>query len=486
MPETLSLFDTCARKQVPFSPDNPSRVLMYTCGPTVYDYAHIGNFRTFVVEDLLRRTLKLLGYQVHQVMNITDVDDKTIKGALKENIPLSEYTARYTSAFFEDLKCLRIEPVESYPKATDYIPDMIKMIEKLIAKSAAYIGQDGSVYFKINASPTYGCLSHLLLSELQEGASERKPHCEYTKEQAADFVLWKAHDQERDKHIFWESPWGIGRPGWHIECSAMASAILGATIDLHAGGVDLIFPHHENEIAQSETSSGQLFCRHWFHVEHLLVDGKKMSKSLNNFLTLRTLLQQGYSGEAVRYLLLSAHYRHQLNFTHTALDGAKQAVQRINDFWNRFERAEPAEKDLPEPPASTSFELSLFEESLFEAFKNALQDDLNISEALAYLFEFIRAMNHAIDAKTLTKTRLQRAQELFLRMNSVLDLLPRQNENTPEQVFPEQIQKLFYERNEARKNKQFQEADRLRQELSIAGYIIEDAPKGSILRRKLG
>lgn len=473
MPRPFTFFDTLKRRKVDFQPQDPSNVLIYTCGPTVYDFAHIGNFRTFVVEDLLRRTLKFLGYQPYQVMNITDVDDKTINGAIQSGTSLAEFTSRYTKAFMEDLKLLRIEPAEHYPKATDYIPAMISMIQRLVDCGSAYVGSDKSVYFKIASCSSYGCLSHLHLDQLQEGASERKPHGDYTKDQAADFVLWKAYDPERDKHVFWESPWGKGRPGWHIECSAMASELLGPTIDIHAGGVDLIFPHHENEIAQSESASKKPFCNNWFHVEHLLVDGKKMSKSLNNFLTLRALVEQEYSGVVVRYLLLSAHYRHQLNFTYSALEGAKQAVQRVNDFWTRLQRTEPS-------PQKEQSEVETVPINTIQAFTRALQDDLNISEALAHLFEFIRMMNNAIDMKQLTSPLLDQAKSTFLRMNSVLDLIIQ-----PDNVIPEAIQKLLEERNKARKAKQFQVADKLRHDLLSLGYTIEDTPQGSLVRKKL-
>jgi cysteinyl-tRNA synthetase len=328
----LQLVNTETRQKATVSPLDGKTVRLYTCGPTVYDYAHIGNFRTFIFEDLLRRAILFFGMSVKHVMNLTDVDDKTIRGALKQKMSLDEFTNIYKKAFFDDLKTLNILPADVYPEATKYIQQMIEMTQKLLDDGFAYKGQDGSIYYKITKFAQYGKLSHLKLETLQAGASERVQLDEYTKENISDFVLWKAYDSERDGDIFWESPFGKGRPGWHLECSVMAQKILGETIDIHAGGVDLIFPHHENEIAQSEACSGKCFSKIWVHAEHLLVDHKKMSKSLGNFYTLRDLLNNGYTGRTIRYMLLSTHYRTQLNFTFEGLDGAKHALQRVDDF----------------------------------------------------------------------------------------------------------------------------------------------------------
>ncbi|MBS0620017.1 MAG: cysteine--tRNA ligase [Verrucomicrobia bacterium] len=356
----LKLFNTESREKEEIIPPHGRPLRIYTCGPTVYNFAHIGNFRTYVFEDLMRRTFKFFGYKVEQVMNITDVDDKTIKGAIREGISLDSYTQPYTEAFFQDLRTLNIEPVEHYPRATDYIPEMISIIQKLEERGIAYRGQDGSVYFAIDKFPSYGRLSHLHLGELEAGASQRIANDEYDKENISDFVLWKAYDPERDGMIYWESPFGKGRPGWHIECSAMAMKILGETLDIHVGGVDNIFPHHENEIAQSEAYSCCRFVKHWLHAEHLLVDHKKMSKSLGNFFTLRDLIEKGYSGREVRYMLLQAHYRTQLNFTMHGMDGAVATLKRLKDFVLRLrlirkEKLHKAidlilEKALPETP----------------------------------------------------------------------------------------------------------------------------------------
>lgn len=356
----LNLYNTESRQKEELVPLDGRTVRMYTCGPTVYNFAHIGNFRTYVFEDLLRRAIKFFGFSIKQAMNLTDIDDKTIKGALEKKISLDAFTKPFKDAFFEDLSALGIEKVEYYPQATDFIPEMVTIIQKLLDTGVAYRGQDESIYFAISKFPSYGRLSHLHLHDLKAGASNRVALDEYDKENACDFVLWKAYDPIRDGDIFWESPFGKGRPGWHIECSAMAMKILGQTIDIHVGGVDNIFPHHENEIAQSEAYSCQHFVKHWLHAEHLLVDHKKMSKSLGNFYTLRDLLNKGYTGPQVRYMLLQSHYRTQLNFTLAGLDGAASTLERLSDFVRRLhgirrEKMGKAldlilEKALPENP----------------------------------------------------------------------------------------------------------------------------------------
>jgi len=302
----LRIYNTLSQTVEPLEPLEPGRVRFYTCGPTVYNYAHIGNFRAYVFEDVLRRALKFCGFQVVQVMNLTDVDDKTIRGAIAEGVDLDTFTRRYKEAFFADLKALRIEPAEHYPAATDHIPEMIALVERLLAKGHAYRAEDGSVYFRIASFPNYGRLARLDRAGLRPGA--RVAQDEYAKDDAADFALWKAWDAA-DGAVRWDSPWGPGRPGWHLECSAMSMKYLGPTFDLHTGGIDNLFPHHEDEIAQSEAANGQPFVRYWMHCAHLVVDGRKMSKSLGNFHTLRDLIAKGYSGREIRYLLASAHYR---------------------------------------------------------------------------------------------------------------------------------------------------------------------------------
>ncbi|MBF5059174.1 cysteine--tRNA ligase [Candidatus Neptunochlamydia vexilliferae] len=437
---------------------------MYTCGPTVYNYAHIGNFRTYVFEDLLRRTIKSFDFPLKQVMNLTDVEDKTIKGAIEAGVPLATYTQTYKDAFFEDLKTLYVEPVEIYSPATDYIPQMITMIEALIEKGFAYQGKDGGVYYRLSAFPSYGRLSHLKLDELQEGASERVSDDEYDKESATDFVLWKSYDAKRDGDIFWESPFGKGRPGWHVECSAMATSLLGPTIDIHVGGVDNIFPHHENEIAQSEGCTGKHFVRHWLHAEHLIVDGKKMSKSLGNFYTLRDLLDKGYTGAEVRYLLLATHYRTQLNFTFEGLEAARQTLTRISDFVHRLRSAAaPTGAAAPIDDART-------------AFKGALGDDLNISVALAALFDFMKKVNTLIDAGQLTANEATRVLDFLQELNTVLAVLPLEEK---ELEIPAAITAAFEKRQAARAAKDWAEADKQRDYIHEQGYLIEDSPTGS-------
>lgn len=462
----LKFFNTESRQKELFKPLKPGVVSLYTCGPTVYNFAHIGNFRTYVFEDLLRRTLEFLGYKVEQAMNLTDVDDKTIRGAIAGKTTLNQFTETYKKAFFEDLKTLNIEPVEHYPAATDYIKPMITMIESLLAKGVAYKGHDGSLYFSIAKFPSYGRLSHLEKQELKEGASERVSADEYDKDNASDFVLWKAYDPERDGDIYWESPFGKGRPGWHLECSAMATSLLGKTIDIHVGGVDNMFPHHENEIAQSEACFGCRFVSYWLHAEHLLVDHKKMSKSLGNFYTLRDLLAKGFTGSEVRYLLLQTHYRTQLNFTLGGLDAARASLQRLHDFVFRLQHVTEAQTTAPLP-------------SFLEAFEEALADDFNISLALSYLFDFVRDTNSLLDKAALGPPEAAIILEQLRHVDKILGVI-----FVAAEEIPAAFQALLEERNRARQNKNWAESDRLRDELLRSGYIIEDTPTGARLKKK--
>ncbi|MBJ7393033.1 MAG: cysteine--tRNA ligase, partial [Chthoniobacterales bacterium] len=412
----VSLFNTATRAAEPFRSLDPAgrRVKMYTCGPTVYNYAHIGNFRAYIFEDLLQRHLEARGFQVDRVMNLTDVDDKTIAGCRKANVPLAEFTARFKTAFFEDLAALRIKPADPYPAATalEHSARMLSMIQTLQAQDIAYQAEDGSVYFRIARFPKYGCLAHLNLEELRP--SGRIQNDEYEKESIGDFALWKAW-QEEDGDVFWESPWGRGRPGWHIECSAMATAILGPQLDIHCGGVDNIFPHHEAEIAQSECVTGLQFARYWLHCAHLMVDGQKMSKSAGNFYTLRDLLERGYSGREIRYALLTVHYRLPLNFTLPGLDAARAALSRLDAWVERLATysagAIPAVAD---PAAMTPA----------EDFLCALDDDLNISGALGRLFDWLRDSNRGMDSGELSPAGAARALADFERLNTVLALAP--------------------------------------------------------------
>lgn len=466
----LQIFNTESRVMESVQPLVGNKIRMYTCGPTIYNFAHIGNFRTYVFEDLLRRTLKYFGFEVEQVMNITDLDDKTIKGAISQNISLKEYTEPFKIAFFEDLQTLGIEKVEHYPAATEYIAAMIQMIQTLLDKGFAYRSQNGSIYFSIHKFPSYGRLSHFHLEDLKENASGDNEADEYTKEDMRDFVLWKAYDPTRDGNIFWESPFGKGRPGWHIECSAMATQLLGPSIDIHCGGVDNCFPHHENEIAQSESASQSRFVKHWIHVEHLLVDHKKMSKSAGNFYTLRDLIQKGYTGTQVRYLLLSTHYRTQLNFTLEGLVSARNSLQRISDFIIRLK-----EVIKEGAPIATA----LIERAKLQ-FQEALADDLNISVALAVLFEMIRQIHIWIDEDRLTKEDQGQILAFLEECDSVLQILPLKNEAK----IPEEMEILLSQRQQARKEKNWKLSDEIRDQLLAKGFIIEDTPHGARLKRK--
>ncbi len=365
---SLKFINTQSRRKEEFTSIEPGHVRMYNCGPTIYDFAHIGNYRAYMFEDLLRRYLQYRRYRVTQVMNLTDIDDKIIRGLQEKGLTLKEYTNPFKQAFFEDLDALEIQRAEHYPEATDHIDEMVAIVQTLIEKGHAY-EVDGSYYFKISSFPKYGSLSHMNLEDLKAGA--RVSADEYEKDTVSDFALWKAWE-EADGPVFWETPIGKGRPGWHIECSAMSMKYLGETFDIHTGGVDNMFPHHENEIAQSECATGKTFANYWLHCEHLIVEGQKMSKSLGNFYTLRDITAKGYSPVAVRYLLLATHYRQQLNFTFDGLDGAKAAVERLIDFKRNLQAVDGAD-DSPD-----------FAETLKKAndgFQANLDDDLNMSGA---------------------------------------------------------------------------------------------------------
>jgi cysteinyl-tRNA synthetase len=466
---SLKLYNTLTRKKEEFSPLKNSQVTLYTCGPTVYNYAHLGNFRTYVFEDLLRRTLQFFGMKVTQVMNLTDVDDKTIKGAIAQGVSLLEYTQKYKEAFFKDLNILSIQPAEHYPAATDFIPAMIAMIQTLLDKGYAYKGQDGSIYYAIQRFPHYGSLSHLHLDELKAGASQRVGADEYDKENVADFVLWKAYDPQRDGTIFWESPYGPGRPGWHLECSAMAIQLLGETLDIHVGGIDNMFPHHENEIAQSEACSGKKFARFWMHAEHLIVNGKKMAKSSGNFYLLKDLLERGYTGKQIRYLLLQTHYKTQLNFTFEGLDSTRETLQRLHNFIQRLLEIKISSKESIEPLIS----------HCEKGFTEGLADDLNISVSLAVFFDFVREVNTLCDAQKLGQEGAEQVLNLLKKFNTVLAVLSFEPEK---QTVPRELEEALAARIQARQEKNWKEADRLRDYITNAGYIIEDTPEGARLK----
>jgi cysteinyl-tRNA synthetase len=467
----LKLYNTETRQKEPVAPAFGDTLLMYTCGPTVYNFAHIGNFRTYVFEDLLRRSIRFFGMKIKHVMNLTDVDDKTIRGAIAQGVTLEEYTAPYIEAFFEDLNTLGIERAEEYPAATDYISDMIVIIERLIDKAMAYVGLDGSVYFRIASFPSYGRLSHLPMCSLKAGGSCRVAADEYEKDEVSDFVLWKAYDPQRDGNIFWDSPFGKGRPGWHIECSAMAMKILGESIDIHVGGVDNMFPHHENEIAQSEGFSEKRFVRHWLHAEHLLVDHKKMSKSLGNFYTVRDLLAKGYLGRQIRYILLQTHYKTQLNFTLEGLEAAGASVERIVNFEKRLKQVDnPSRFDL----AKTVMDRCV------KGFSESLADDLNISQALSFLFDAIREIHGLIDQEKVGKEEASFLLQELHRLDAVLGILCLEEE----EKIPQELLEALEKRGEARKAKNWALADQYRDFIVSHGYRIEDSPTGPFLKKE--
>lgn len=454
----LKFFNTLSRKKEVFKPLKDNIVTIYTCGPTVYDFAHIGNFRSFIFADVLRRYLEYKGFKVKQVRNITDVDDKTIKGSQKEGISLKEYTRRYEKAFFEDLKTINVEDVEENPRATECVPEMIKLIEKLKENGYTYEGEDGSIYFKISKFKNYGKLAKLDIKGLKEGASGVKVD-EYDKENARDFALWKKYD-EADGDVFWETSLGKGRPGWHIECSAMSQKYLGETIDIHTGGVDLIFPHHTNEIAQSEGASGKQFVRFWIHCEHLLVDGKKMSKSLGNFYTLRDLLKKGHDVMAIRYELMATHYRQKSNFTLRGMDAAKEAMNRLKDFMLRLKSVKGKEENKA---------VDILISNLKKDFEKKMDDDLNMSEALAVIFEFVKDVNRL----DIGEKDAKKALNAMIDIDKVLGLKLGEEEKVDKE-----IEKMIAEREEARKNKDFEKADSIRERLKAKGIVLEDTPDG--------
>ncbi len=459
----LKLFNTLTRKKGVFKAAKD--VGFYFCGPTVYDYAHIGNLRSYVFADVLRRYLEFLGYNVKMVMNITDVDDKTIRNSRKEGIPLAELTQRYEKAFMEDVAALRIKPASVYPRATEHISEMVALINSLLKKGFAYASSDG-VYFDISRFPAYGKLSHLRIRELQSTVSTD----EYSKEQAQDFALWKAWSAD-DGDVFWTGKFGgkdiKGRPGWHIECSAMSTKYLKTPIDIHGGGVDLVFPHHENEIAQCTGN----FARYWVHCEHLMVNGQKMSKSMGNFYTLRDVLEKGYDPIAIRFLLLNAHYRQQLNFTLESLEKAKETVYAINDFAGKLAFLK-GRVDAKE------------NKGLWKAVRDAeknfakhMNDDLNVPLALAAVFGMINDVNKAIDSNAADKKSLQSALELIEKINSILDILKEEKTLTKEE------QELVEKREQLRKEKKFAEADKIRALLGEKGVALEDTPYGPRARK---
>jgi cysteinyl-tRNA synthetase len=466
----LRFFNTLSRTLEDFVPLEPGLVRMYTCGPTVYGFAHIGNFRTFMFEDILRRYLKYRGYKVLHIMNLTDVDDKTIRDSKAEGTPLAEYTARYKKAFFEDLDSLYLERAEFYPEATTHIPEMVVLIQKLLDKGIAYrSGND--IYFSITKFPNYGKLAHMDLESLQAGASQRTASDEYEKEQVSDFALWKGWD-ETDGDVFWETEIGKGRPGWHIECSAMSTKYLGEQFDIHTGGVDNMFPHHENEIAQSEAANGKKFVNYWLHAAHLIVEGRKMAKSFGNFFTVRDLLAKGYPAVAIRYLLLSTHYRASLNFTFDGLEGAKSAIQRLRDF---YENVRISGKD-----GVASGKVEEYINRAKSQFAEGLDDDLNISPALAAIFDFVRDVNRLIADEGISKNDAQKVIAAMNGFDTVLAILKQEKVSLDAEV-----EALIKERNDSRKARNFKRSDEIRDQLQAMGIVLEDSPQGTVWKKKL-
>ena len=455
---TLKLYNTLTRKKEIFKPIKKTEVTLYTCGPTVYNYVHIGNLKAMLTYDLLKRYLKYKGFKVKHVMNITDVDDKTIKNSQKEHKSLKEFTEFYTKAFFNDLKTLNIEKADIIPYATKEIKEMVELIQILLKKGFAYKAKDG-IYFSIKKFKDYGKLALLNKENLKAGASGRISNDEYDKENAHDFALWKFWD-EKDGEVFWETEIGKGRPGWHIECSVMSSKYLGQPFDIHMGGIDLIFPHHTNEIAQSEAAYNKKFCNYWIHNAHLIVNGEKMSKSLGNFYTLKDLLDKGYDPKAIRYELLATHYRQKLNFKEDELKKILETLQRFYDFLDKLDEVKENEDNK---------EIQKLIKTAKENFEKSMDDDLNISAGLAAIFNFMTAINKI----TISKKDAKQIKQIMLKFDEVLGIMHHEKAK-----INKEIESLIEKREKARKEKDFATADQIRDELKEKGIILEDTPQG--------
>jgi cysteinyl-tRNA synthetase len=473
----LKLFNTLSRKKEAFKPLKAGQVGMYTCGPTVYDYAHIGNFRAYVCSDILKRFLKFENYKVKHVMNLTDVDDKTIRKSQAEKITLKQLTEKYSTEFFKDLKTLGIEPADIFPRATEHIKEMIVLINTLIKKGYAYLSNDGSIYYDISKFKDYGKLSHFKIKKLRKGASERIKQDSYEKEQAQDFALWKAYSKE-DGDVFWNAEFDIngkkravkGRPGWHLECSVMSMKYLGESFDIHSGGIDLVFPHHENEIAQSEAATGKQFVKYWLHNGWLLVFGKKMSKSLGNFFTLRDILNKGYSTRALRLELMATHYRQEFDFNFNSLNASVERIKRIDNFLDRLAQVGEEKGTDSIEKLTTDFK---------DRITKAMDDDLNVPRALEELFTFIREANIMIDKKDISKTQAKSVVQFLKQIDTIFNIIPEKKEEET----PKEVQSLVKEREKVRKERKFARADEIRQKLKNLGYIVEDSPEGPRIRK---
>ena len=471
----IRLHNTLSGQTEPFIPLNAGEVAMYTCGPTVYDYAHIGNYRTFVFQDILRRFLKLRGFRMNHVMNLTDVDDRIIGNAAAAGVSIRDYTQKFAQAFFDDCKALSIEPPEHWIRATDNIDTMVALIQRLQEKTYTY-ESEGSIYYRIAKFPNYGKLSKIDVSGIQAGA--RVDVDRYEKESARDFALWKA---PKPGEHFWDTPIGRGRPGWHIECSAMAMKYLGETLDIHTGGIDLAFPHHENEIAQSEAATGKQFVRYWLHAEHLLVEGEKMSKSLGNFFTLRDLFAKGYKPSALRFSLASVPYRRQLNFTFDGLQQAASAVERLRNFSDRLKQGKFAPGQQPGMAARIA--------KAAHDFDAGLSDDLNTAQALAAAFDLVREANIAIDKGEFRQGDVAAAQDFLANFDRVFAVLKDDDESKLREIgygggggglSDAEVEKLIADRQAARQRRDFASSDRIRKELADRGIILEDNRDGSV------
>ena len=455
----LRLYNTLSRNLEEFEPSDGNEVTVYSCGPTVYTYAHIGNFRTFVFMDLLKRYLKFLGYEVNHVMNITDVDDKIIQRCSEENRSREDLTREFTDAFFNDMESLNIEPASKYPKATDHIEEMQSLIAQLITKDYAYQSKDGSIYFRLDKYPDYGRLSKIDREGLAQ--TERVSNDEYDKGSIHDFALWKAWKEE-DGDIAWDSPWGRGRPGWHIECSAMSMHYLGETFDIHTGGIDLMFPHHENEVAQCVCATGLTFAKYWLHNEHLVIDGAKMSKSAENFYTLRDLLNKGYSSTEIRYLLLSTHYKQKVNLTFEGLRAAASAVERLRELKRKLEKS-AVDVD------------NVSDQGPIGDFREAMNDNLNISAGLAVIFDWARELNRRLDNEGLSAFEASEALSFLRKIDSVLGVI----EDEEIKLSKEDLE-LIKERETARREQNWSRADEIRDYFKKKGILLEDTPDGTI------